>query len=104
MPCQDIFYKIIEYFLMHSAKGNIKMGNIIYNASTTKEVNPSECCICKNKIGIYNTRLQCVHCKTFVHAACDMIGVESNYSVCPLCERVGTLCMYKPYSKTEEVV
>ena len=89
---------------MYSTRGNIKMGNIIYNASTTREVNLNECCICKKKIGIYNTRLQCVHCRIFVHAACDMIGVESNYSVCPLCERVGTLCLYRPYSKTEEVV
>ena len=80
------------------------MGNIIYNTNTSTQVNYNECGICKNNVGIHNTRLQCVHCKTFVHAACDMIGVESNYSVCPLCQRVGTLCMYKPYSKTEEVV
>jgi hypothetical protein len=90
---------------MHSKRGTIKkMGNIIYNGSTSPQANHTECCICKNQIGIYNTRLQCVHCKTFVHAKCDIIGTESNYSVCALCGRVGTLCMYKPYSKTEEVV
>ena len=80
------------------------MGNLLYNVSTIKQMNYNECCICKNTIGISNTRLQCIHCKIFVHASCDMIGCESDYSVCPLCGRVGTLCMYKPYAKSEEVV
>ena len=79
------------------------MGNIIYNA-TTKQVNYNECCICKNQVDIHSTRMQCIHCKTFVHAKCDLIGCESDISVCQLCGRIGTLCIYKPYAKSEEVV
>ena len=89
---------------MHANTSNIIMGNILRVLKPPAPLPPPpECCLCKHTLEDNEARLQCLPGKTIMHDACEHNLYDNDYSVCPVCGRVGTLSVYK-IQLSDEVV
>jgi hypothetical protein len=68
-----------------------KMGSFISSAAMyTNKNTDKKCFTCSKKI-TEKTYIKCVRCDIFLHKQCEELTSNKYYTICPRCDRCGSL-------------